>query len=162
MRQRVVYPNADPTTVARAFAREGIPVKLRRNRGKPQRAKEQEKERETVCAKMMRWPLKRYTDEIDLIIDNKRLVTPTTPEARAHLAKQKVVVQLRTPQEGLQENFTKPGAKAHRKNLGGFTDVCAGISNSRIVLWEATLIETPVVEQHDGLVLKPRSGEFHG
>ena len=127
---------AKRTTVARAFAREGIPVKLRRNREKPQCTKEQEKERETVCAKMMRWPLKRYTEEIDLIIDNKRFVTPTTPEARAHMAKQMVVVQLRTPQEGLEDNFTKPGVKTHRKNVGGHTEVCAGMLNGRIAPWE--------------------------
>ena len=129
-------PKANRTTVARAFAREGIPVRLRRSREKPQRTKEQEKERENRCWKMMRWPLERFTDVIDFIMDNKRWQIPTTPEARVFLQKQKMVVQLRTPQGGLEEHFTKPGTKTHRKNLGGYVDVCAGISNGRIMLWE--------------------------
>ena len=130
-------PKGNRTIVARAFVRERIPVKLRRNCEKPQRTKDQEKERETRCARMMRWPLKRFTEEIDFIWDSKRFPIPTTPEARAYLAKQKVVVQLRTPREGLEEHFTKPGPKAHRNNMGGgHADVCAGISNNRIVLWE--------------------------
>ena len=84
----------------------------------------------------MHWPLERFTDVIDFIMDNKRWQIPTTPEARVFLQKQKMVVQLRTPQEGLEEHFTKPGTKTHRKHLGGYVDVCAGISNGRIVLWE--------------------------
>ena len=129
-------PKANRTTVARAFAREGIPVKLRRSREKPQRTKDQEQERETKCGTMMRWPLERFTDVIDFIMDNKRYPITTTPEARAFLQKQQLVVQLRTPQDALEEHFTKPGTKAHRKNLGGYVDVCAGISNCRIVLWD--------------------------
>ena len=61
-------PKADTTTAARAFKREGLKVKLLRLREKPQRTEEQEKEREDVCGKMRKWPLMRFTDEIDLII----------------------------------------------------------------------------------------------
>ena len=43
---------------------------------------------------------------------------------------------LRTPAEGLQPEMTKPSRKKNRINTGGFANVCAGISNSRIVLWE--------------------------
>ena len=46
------------------------------------------------------------------------------------------MAQLRTRSEGLQTSFTKPSAKAHRKNFGGSVIVCAGISNCRVVLWE--------------------------
>ena len=108
-------PPADPTTAARAFAREGIAVRLRRSREKPQRTPEQEQEREEICGKMRRWPLTRFTDDIDMIIDNKRFETPATPEGREHVAKQKVVAQLRTRTEGLKKHFTKPSAKRHRK-----------------------------------------------
>jgi hypothetical protein len=43
---------------------------------------------------------------------------------------------LRTPAEGLQPEMTKPNRKKNRMNTGGFANVLAGISNSRIVLWE--------------------------
>ena len=136
LRAKVRAPKAHRTTVARAFAREGIDVKLRRCREKPQRTAEHEQERVDLCNKMRRWPLRRFLEDIDLIIDNKRFEVPTTPAARVHLQKQKMVAQLRTPAEGLQPNFTKPKVKAHRRNLGGSVTLCAGISNSRIVLWE--------------------------
>ena len=85
---------------------------------------------------MSRWPLSRFADDIDLIIDNKKFEILATPEARVYHAKQKCVSQLRKREEGLAANFTKPKEKAHRRNLGGSVNVCAGISNCRIVLWE--------------------------
>ena len=129
-------PRIHPTTAARAFAREGLDVKLRRSREKPQRTPEVEAEREDICGRMRKWPLAKFIRGIDMIIDNKRFDVPTTPEARLHQSKAKVVAQLRTRSEGLQSAFTKPGIKRHRKNLGGTVNVCAGISNCRIVLWE--------------------------
>ena len=129
-------PPVHRTTASRAFAREGIGVKLRRPREKPQRTPEVEAERKEMCGRMRKWPLAKFIDGIDMIIDNKRFDVPTTPEARMHQAKQKVVAQLRTRGEGLKDGFTKPGIKRHRKNLGGTVNVCAGISNCRIVLWE--------------------------
>ena len=80
--------------------------------------------------------MKRFTDDLHLIIDNKRFDTPTSADAREHLSKQKVVAQLRTRSEGLETHFTRPSAKRHRKNTGGFVNVCAGISNCRVVPWE--------------------------
>ena len=136
IRQKARVPRAHSTTVARAFSREGMQVKLRRSREKPQRTKAEEKERAELCGKMRRWPLERFTDGIDMIIDNKKFDTPATPEGREHLAKQKVVAQLRTRGEGLQTNYTKPSSKRHRKNTGGAVNVCAGISGCRVVLWE--------------------------
>ena len=129
-------PRAHATTVSRAFEREGLSVKLRRSREKPQRTPAMERERMDLCGRMRRWPLTRFTETIDMIIDNKKWEVPTTPEARLHQAKQNVVAQLRTPAEGLHTNFTKPSARLHRKNLGGMVSVCAGISNCRIVMWE--------------------------
>ena len=129
-------PAVHRSTAARAFAREGVDVKLRRCREKPQRTPDVEAERTDICGRMRRWPLEKFTDGIDMIIDNKRFDIPTTPEARMHMKKQKVVAQLRTRDEGLTDGFTKPGIKRHRKNLGGVVNVCAGISNCRVVLWE--------------------------
>ena len=68
--------------MARAVTREGMGVKLRRCREKPQRATVHEQERVYLCNKMRRWPLKRLLEGIDLIIDNKRFEMPTTPAAR--------------------------------------------------------------------------------
>ena len=101
-------PHATRTTVSRSFAREGIDVKLRRARDKPQRTAEMERERVDVCGKMRRWPLSRFTDDVDMIIDNKKFDVPTTPEPRRHLSRQKLVAKLRTRSEGLQEHFTNP------------------------------------------------------
>ena len=111
-------------------------MKLLRLREKPQRTEEQEKEREDVCGKMRKWPIKRFADGFDLIMDNKNFPVPQTPAAREHLQKQRMYAQLRTPSEGLEKHFTKPGVKRHRKNTGGSVNVCAGISNCRLVLWE--------------------------
>ena len=122
--------------MARAFAREGLDVKLRRSREKPLRTVDMERERVDLCDEMRRWPLRRFTDTIDMTINNKRFAIPTTPEARAHLARQQVVSQLRTRSEGLRASFTKPNAKARRENFGGSVIVCAGISNCRVLLWE--------------------------
>lgn len=117
-------PRAHRTTAARAFAREKINVKLRRSREKPQRTEEQEKERTAMCGKMGRWPLMRFTNKLDMIMDCKLWNTPLTAEARSHLQKQQVVSQLQTPAEGIQKHFTKPSAKRHRKNFGGCVSVC--------------------------------------
>lgn len=133
---RARMPRADPTTVARAFQREGLDVKSRRPREKPPRTTEHEKERVDICGKMRFWPLKKFTEEIDMIMDNSKFQVPTSPETREHLAKQKLHAQLRTKSEGLEPHMTKPSATNHRRNLGGSVMVCAGISNCRIVLWE--------------------------
>ena len=136
IRAKARAPKAHRTTVARAFAREGLDVKSRRCREKPPRTAEHEQERVDVCGRMRHWPLKRFLEDIDMIIDNKCFKIPTTPAARALRLKQKMTNQLRTRAEGLQTNFTKPKAALHRRSLGGAVTLCAGISNCRIVLWE--------------------------
>ena len=80
--------------------------------------------------------MRRFTEEIDLIIDNKKFDVPTTPAARAYQAKQNMHSQLRTPSEGLRKDFTKPRTGKQRRNLGGKLNVCAGLSGGRVVLWE--------------------------
>ena len=155
VRAKARAPRAHRTTVARAFNREGMDVKLRRCREKPQRKAEHEKERMDSCGNMRRWPLKRFLEDFDLIID-KCFAVPTTPAARVHKKKQKMVNQLRTRAEGLQKNFTKPKAKAHRRNLGGSVTLCAGISNCRIVLWEYVRAWNGQVaaDMHKGPIMK--------
>ena len=101
-------PAVHPTTAVRAFAREGFDAKLRRPREKQQRTAKAKAERTEICGRMRRWPLTKFTDEFDMIIDNKRFDVPTTPEARLYQDKQKVVAQLQTRNEGLRNGFTKP------------------------------------------------------
>ena len=111
-------------------------VKLRRCRGKPQRTPEHEAERVDMRGQMRRWPLKRFLEDFDLVIDNKRFDVPTTTAVRVHLKKQKMVAQLRAHTEGLQANSMKPIDTPRRRNLGGTVTSCAGTSNSHTVLWE--------------------------
>lgn len=129
-------PKAHRCTMYRAFQREGLEVKLRRSREKPQRTDEKKEERKLLCGRMRRWPESRYTDDIDMITDCKMWPVATTPHARDYLLKQKVYGQLRTPQEGLLPTMTKPNVKRHRINPGGGLHVCAGISGGRVVVWE--------------------------
>ena len=80
-------------------------------------------------------PPSYYRNKIDMIIDNKHFDVPTTERARKYLKSQQVRFHLRTPAEGLKDEFTKPGRKKNRMNTGAKASVCAGISNGRIVLW---------------------------
>ena len=73
---------------------------------------------------------------MDLIIDNKRFEIPTTARARQYLAQQQVRFHLRTPEEGSLPWCTKPCRKKNRLNTGATANVCAGVSNGKIVLWE--------------------------
>ena len=76
-----------------------------------------------------------FRDGLDMIIDNKGFDIPTTERARKYLNSQLVRFHLRTPAEGLKNEFTKPGRKKNRMNTGARANVCAGVSNGRIVLW---------------------------
>ena len=76
-----------------------------------------------------------FRDGIDMIIDNKAFDIPTTERARKYLNSQQVRFHLRTPAEGLKNEFTKPGRKKNRMNTGARANVCASVSNGRIVLW---------------------------
>ena len=91
----------DHTTVAKAFARAGIPAKWRPNRQKPQRKPEHIAERVLMTHKMKSYPVDFFSKKVDLIIDNKTWAIATTPEARDHLRKSNVVGQIRLPEEGL-------------------------------------------------------------
>ena len=129
-------PPCDETTAAKSFAREGIPVRWRRPREKPQRTAEHVQERYDTTSKWRFLRKEYFRDSVDLLMDNKQWDAPTTERARKHLKRQKIKGHLRTPEEGLQPAFTKPNRKRHRINPGGALHVCAGISNSKVVLWE--------------------------
>ena len=90
-----------------------------------------------LCNKARCWPLKRFLEDTDLTIDNKRFGVPATPAARVHLKKQKMVAQLRSPCGRVASYLHEaPKAKAYRRILGGSVTLCAGISNCRVVSWE--------------------------
>ena len=129
-------PEADATTVARSFEREGLDVKWRPARQKPQRQPEHEQERYKICKGWRHLPKTYFADTVDLIIDNHYEDVATDERARVYLQKQRVRGHLRTPAEGLKKGFTKPNKKKHRINPGGGLHICAGISNCKVVLWE--------------------------
>ena len=129
-------PKAHRSTLMRAFEREGLSVRARPPRSKPDRTPQQANTRLEYCAAWCKKHESFFTDEVDMIIDNKRFDVPTTERARKYLKKQRVRFHLRTPAEGNLPHLTKPGRKKNRMNTGAFATVCAGISGGRIVLWE--------------------------
>ena len=129
-------PQVHRSTAQRAFEREQIPVKFRPCREKPQLKPEHVEERQRICGTLRRKSVEYFCDEIDMIMDNKMFPTPTTQEGRLHVQLQRKTGNLRTPGEGLQAEMTKPNAKRHRKYVGGYAHVCAGVSGGKIIMWE--------------------------
>ena len=80
-------------------------------------------------------PRESFANIVNLIIDNKAWDFPSDARARAYLMRQKIRGHLRTPAEGIQQEFTKPNVKRHRLNPGGSLMVCAGIVNCRVAVW---------------------------
>ena len=74
--------------------------------------------------------------EMDRFFDNKVFPIPTLPGANRKLRMAKVRGHLRTRSEGLERGFTKPNNKKHRGYVGPMVNVCAGIINCRVRLWE--------------------------
>ena len=129
-------PKVHRSTAKRAFHHFGINVAARRPREKPKRTLDHEQERVDYCTEWGKKSGSFYLNQIDLIIDNKVWELPTSERARQHLAEQRVRFHLRTPSEGLSKECTKPGRKKNKFNTGGRVNVCAGISNGRVVMWE--------------------------
>ena len=125
-----------PTTARKSLVRAGIPVASRRPREKPERVHEHVVECRETCGRWRYLPNNFFSENVDLIIDNKKFEVPTTEAACSWRAKAKVRHQIRTRSEGLQPQYTKPNSKRNRKNLGGVLNVCAGVSKDRIVLWK--------------------------
>ena len=128
-------PKAHPTTAQRAFHREGIPVKARRPREKPQRTPETSLARMDWCQERRHLRGVYFADRLDFIMDNKKFEIPTTERSRQYMTQQRIRFHLLLPSEGLRPEMTKPCRKKNRVNTGGYASVCAGISNCRIVLW---------------------------
>ena len=128
-------PKAHRTTLLKSFKRCGLNVAARAPRLKPQRTKEHKDERCKWARAFSKKPCSYFEEDIDMIIDNKKFDVPTTERARKYMMSQRVRFHLRTPAEGVLDEFTKPGRKKNKMNTGACTSVCAGISNGRIVLW---------------------------
>ena len=126
---------AHPTTTARAFIREGIPVARRVPRHKPLRGPEHLLEREQQCKRWKFLSRNYFTDKVDLIMDNKMWKVPGTARAKKYLNQKKVRFHLRTRSEGLTAGFVKPCARKHRLNTGGQLLVVAGIIGCRVRVW---------------------------
>ena len=125
-----------PSTAARHLRKIGVDVLIRPPRAKPSRTLENEQERVTVGKKWARRPDSFWVEDLDLAIDNKVFSIPTFPGAKRQLKMAKVRGHLRTRSEGLEQGFTKPNNKKHRGNIGPRVNVCAGIINSRVRVWE--------------------------
>ena len=69
-----------------------------------------------------------------MIMDCKQWEAALTLAGPSHQAKQAVHGQIRIPAEGLEADLIKPNKKKHRKSVGSYVRVLAGISNSRIAL----------------------------
>ena len=127
-------PKIDPTTAARRVQAAGHDVKWRQPRQKPIRDDSTLQERTEVCSRLRRYPVKYFSDTLDLIMDNKSFEIPTYAKAKKYAKMRKVRGHLRTRGEGLKDGYTKPGKK-HRVNPGGKAMVCAGIINCKVKVW---------------------------
>ena len=124
-----------PTTAARSFKAEGLDVKWRRPREKPQRDAEHTAERMEICRRWRFLPRNFFTERVDLIMDNKMFKVPTHARGLRHLKATRIRGHLRTPAEGVRKGFTKPNPKRQRVNTGGKVDVCGAIIGGRIRMW---------------------------
>ena len=101
-------PQIRRSTAQRSFKREGINVLFRACRQKPQLTTEHIQEREKICGALRKKPIEYFENEVDMILDCKMFATPTTQEGREYVQFQKKNGNLRTPEEGLQPEMTKP------------------------------------------------------
>ena len=125
-----------PSTASRRLQDAGYDVKWRPPRMKPMRDKEIEKERLDVCDRWRKKPKTYFSEQLDLIMDNKFFAIPTYAKAKRFAKMRKARGHLRTRAEGLQEGFTKPNVKRHRQNPGCSVNVCAAIIGCRIRVWK--------------------------
>ena len=89
-----------------------------------------------VCDLWRKKPKSFWKSNVDLIIDNKKFLIPTSRMALKRLRQRKLRGVPRTRAEGVKRGFTKPNARKHRSNPGGYVNICAGICGDRVVLWE--------------------------
>jgi len=124
------------TTAKRSMQKAGFDVVWRMVRERPQRTGEHEQKRMELAGNLRRRPLTYFTQDLDLIMDNKKFMVPANAQGKRHMKMRKVRGVLRTRQEGLEKGFTKPNMRKNRINTGGMLDVCGGIMNNKVVLWE--------------------------
>ena len=136
VRAKARVPKASRTTVARAFDREWMGATLRRLRETPQRAPENEQERADLRGKMWHWPLRRFTDGLGRIIENRSSTSPPLRQRVSTRPRRRCTPSYGLARMGLRRHFTKPRMGNHRRTLGGKLHACAGISGDRAVLWE--------------------------
>ena len=129
-------PKIARSNILNAFRRCGVNVTARRPREKPQRDESHAAQRVHICRSLLRKPINYLTDQVDLMIDNKRFDVPTSCRAKRRMKQGRVRYHIRTRAEGVAAGFTKPGRKKNRYNTGGSVNVCAGICNGKVVLWE--------------------------
>ena len=128
-------PKVHPSTAARSLARNGIDIKARTPRQKPARTTARQAERVRVCTQWQSKPGTFFSNEVDLIMDNKYWPIPMSDAAKRHARMGKVRFHLRTRGEGLTAGFTKPSKSRHRMNPGGSALVCAGIIGGKVRVW---------------------------
>ena len=123
------------STAARSFEAEGIDVKWRRPREKPQREAEHVEERMEICRRWRFLPRNFFTDRVDLIMDNKLFKVPTHARGLRHMKTTRIRGHLRTRSEGTKKGYTKPNQKRQNVNPGGKLNVCGAIIGGRIRVW---------------------------
>jgi hypothetical protein len=128
-------PKVDPTTAAKRMKEAGYSVAARRPREKLMRTTEHKKARVAICKKWLRKPVGYFTDEVDLIIDNKLWPIPTTIMGKRYVKMTKVRFHLRTRGEGIKKGFTRPNQKKQKVNPGASAKVVAGIIKNKIRVW---------------------------
>ena len=132
---RARVPRLHRSTAARSLQNAGYNVRWRPAREKPMRSDIDEAERRRICGKLRKLPEKYWQHRVDMYMDNKLWDLPVTPQGKRFLRKIKVRGHLRTPEEGLEDGFTKPNRKSHKVNTGGKVSVCAAIIGGRVRVW---------------------------
>ena len=134
VRRSARVPEVHDTTTARYLKSFG--VVWRRMREKPARTEAHEESRKDVCNLWRKRPASFWTETVDPIIDAKKYALPGNDAAARRLRQQRVSGTLRTRGEGLDAGHTRPNAKKHRFNAGGYVRILGGICGDRVVLWE--------------------------
>ena len=133
-RRAAKAPSCDSSTVARSFARDGLDVKARRPREKPQRQDHHVEERAEITKRWSRYP-EKYFEDLDMIIDNKRFKVATYARAVKYLKQTRIRRHLRTRSESINKECVKPSSKKQKMNPGGSLHILCGISKGKVVLW---------------------------
>ena len=133
--EKAGVPKVDSTTAAKNMKEAGYDIAARKPREKPLRTIEDEKDRERICRRWSHYPVDYFSDELDLIMDNKQWPFPTYARAKQHAKATRVRFHLRTRAEGLEKGFTIPSKHKHKMNPGASVKLLAGIIKDKIRVW---------------------------